>query len=79
MNVNEIMKAPQDLNTNKDKLKQFGGPIITSFELDPKISLTHVSGRDNIDHVLNKFPCDAKGWVDNATAHLLNVFHVSSK
>jgi hypothetical protein len=37
-NVNETMKAPKDLNTNKEKLKQSGRAILIGFELDSKDS-----------------------------------------
>jgi hypothetical protein len=54
MNVNETMKTPQDLITNKDKLQQYGGAIPTSFELDPNTTSTHVSSGDEFDHVSKK-------------------------
>jgi hypothetical protein len=44
--------------------------------LDPKTTSIHVSNEDDIDHVSKKFPHAAKGWVENASAHLLDVFHV---
>jgi hypothetical protein len=71
------MKVPQDFSTSKDKFKQFGGTIFTGFELDLKITLTHVLGENDIDHVSKKFPHNGKGWVENATTHLLDVFHIS--
>jgi hypothetical protein len=59
-NVNETTKAPRDLNTSKDKLKQYGEAVPIRFELDPKITLIHVSNANEIDHVLKKYPHDVK-------------------
>jgi hypothetical protein len=59
-NVNETMKPPWDLNTSKDKFKQYGEAIPIGFELDPKITSIHVSSVDEIDHVLKKYPHDVK-------------------
>jgi hypothetical protein len=33
-NVNETIKAPQDLNTSKHKFKQSGASVFTNFELN---------------------------------------------
>jgi len=41
-NVNETIKVPQHPNTSKDKFKQFGGLVPTSFELDMNTTLIHV-------------------------------------
>jgi hypothetical protein len=38
--------------------------------------LTHVSSRNDIDHVSKKFPHDVEGWVESAIACLSDVFHV---
>jgi hypothetical protein len=59
-NVNETTKAPRDLSTSKDKLKQYGEAVPIRFELDPKITLIHVSSANEIDHVLKKYPHDVK-------------------
>jgi hypothetical protein len=77
MNVNETMKVRQDFSTNKDKLKQSGGVVPTNFELDLKTTLIHVLGIDEIDHVSNKYPQDAKDWVGGTTIRALDDFHVS--
>lgn len=71
------MKTSQDLNTSKDKLKQFGGVVFIIFELDPETISTHVLNENNIDHVSKTFPHNVKGWVESTIVHLLNVFHVS--
>jgi hypothetical protein len=72
MNVNETMKAPQDLNMKKDKLKQSSGAVPISFEFDPKTILTHVLDTNEIDHVSKKYPHDVKDWVEGGTACALN-------
>jgi hypothetical protein len=78
MNVNETIKAPRDLSTNKDKLKQFRVLVPTSFEFDSSTISTHVSSRDELDHVLKNYSQDAKGWVEVTTTNALNDFHVSN-
>ncbi len=54
-NVNETIKAPQDLSTSKDKVKQSSGLVLTSFELDPSTTSTHVLGKNDLDHVLKNY------------------------
>jgi hypothetical protein len=50
--------------------------VLTNFELDLKTIWTHVLGVDEIDHVSNKYLQDAKDWVEGATVHALDDFHV---
>jgi hypothetical protein len=69
MNVNETMKAPQNLSMNNDKLKQSGGVVLISFELDLKTTLLHVSSVNEIDHVSKNYPHDAEYWAEGAIAH----------
>jgi hypothetical protein len=76
MNVNETIKVPQDLNTNKDKLKQFGVSIPINFEFDPNTISIHVLNGDELDHVLKNYSQDAKGQVDVETTNASNDFHV---
>jgi hypothetical protein len=76
MNVNETIKAPQDLNTNKDKFKQFGVLVLTSFEFDPNITSTLILCANEFDHVLKNYPQVAKGRVEVAIANASNDFHV---
>lgn len=76
MNVNETMKAPLDLSTSKDKLKQSSKAVPSGSDLDPKTILTHVLGANEIDHDLKKYPQDAKDWVEGGIVHALNDFYV---
>jgi hypothetical protein len=55
-NVNETIKTPQDLNTNKEKFKEYDALVPISFELDPNTTLIHVLGKDELDHVSNNCP-----------------------
>jgi hypothetical protein len=63
MNVNKTLKAPQNLSTNKKKLKQFGMLILISIEFDSNTTSTHVSGGNELDHILKNYPQDAKSRV----------------
>jgi len=50
------IKALQHLSTtSKDKLKQFGAWVPIGFELDPNITSTHVSGKNELDHVSKNY------------------------
>lgn len=75
-NVNETMKASQNFNTNKDKLKQYGKVVPIGIELDLKTTLIHVLNVDEIDHVSKKYPHDVEDWVKGATICASNDFHV---
>jgi hypothetical protein len=75
-NVNETIKAPLDLNINKDKLKQSNVLVPTGFEFDLNTTSTHVSSGDEFDHVSKNYLQDAEGRVEVATVDAWNDFHV---
>ncbi len=75
-NVNETIKAPQNLNTSKDKLKQTSASSPTCFEFDLNTTSSHVWSEDELDHVLKNYPQDVEGWVEVVIANASNDFHV---
>ncbi len=44
--------------------------------MDPNITSTHVSGGDELDHVLKNYPQDVEGWVEAINVHASYDFHV---
>jgi hypothetical protein len=52
------------------------GFIPTGFELDPKTTLIHVLGGNDLDHVSKNYPQDVEGQVEVTIAHASNDFHV---
>jgi hypothetical protein len=69
MNVNETIKAPQDFNADKDKLKHASVSVFFGFEFDPNIISIHVLGGDEFDHVFKNYLQDAEGWVEVTIAN----------